>query len=153
MYNTGKYRYWIIPWIVQLTPEYKTPLNVEMSCGITVQGRVYYGNLINVYRKKKLIEISRECHNHKPQPTPDTKRKRNMTKTNTYKTNKQLQEKHRQARSSPSEVITMLKEMTKHEDKEHGKTLNHEASRSINHKAPQNKDNIVLLFNFVFCLS
>ena len=45
-------------------------------------------------KKKKLIEKSRECHNHKPQPTPDTKRKRKMTKTSTYKTNKQVHEKH-----------------------------------------------------------
>ena len=37
---------------------------------------------------KQLIEKSRECHNHKPQPTTDTKRKSKMTKTNTYK-NKQ----------------------------------------------------------------
>ena len=43
---------------------------------------------------KKLIEKSRECHNHKPQPTPDTKRKRKMTKTNAHKTNKQMHEKH-----------------------------------------------------------
>ena len=35
----------------------------------------------------------------------------------------------------------MLKGMTKHEDKEHGKTLKHEAPRSINHKAIQNKNN------------
>ena len=39
-------------------------------------------------KEKKLIEKSRECHNHKLQPTPDTKRKRKMTKTNMYKTNK-----------------------------------------------------------------
>ena len=38
---------------------------------------------------KKLIEKSRECHNHKPQPTPDTKWKRKMTKTTrTKQTNK-----------------------------------------------------------------
>ena len=43
---------------------------------------------------KKLIEKSRECHNYKPQPTPDTKRKRKMTKTNAHKTNKQMHEKH-----------------------------------------------------------
>ena len=33
----------------------------------------------------------------------------------------------------------MLKVMTKHEDKEPGKTLKHEAPRRINHKATQNK--------------
>ena len=36
-----------------------------------------------------------------------------------------------------SEVITMLNGMTKHEDKEHGKTLKHEAP----HKPTQNKNN------------
>ena len=45
-------------------------------------------------QEKKLIEKSRECHNHK-QPTPDTKRKRKRTTTNTYKTNKQMHEKHK----------------------------------------------------------
>ena len=30
--------------------------------------------------------------------------------------------------------------MKKHEDKEHGKTLKHEAPRSISHKATQNKN-------------
>ena len=37
-------------------------------------------------------------------------------------------------------MITMLIGMKKHEDKEHGKTLKHEAPRSINHKATQNKN-------------
>ena len=60
-----------------------------------------------------------------------------MTKTNTYKTN--ARETHRPAPSSPSEVITMLKGMKKHEDKEHGKTLKYEAPRSINQKSIQNK--------------
>ena len=31
---------------------------------------------------KKLNEKSRECHNHKSQPTPDTKRKRTRTGSN-----------------------------------------------------------------------
>ena len=44
---------------------------------------------------KKLIERSRVCHNHKPQPTLDTKRKRKRTKTYTCKTNKQMYEKHK----------------------------------------------------------
>ena len=35
----------------------------------------------------------------------------------------------------------MVNGMTKHEDKEHGKTLKHEAPRSIYHKATQNKKN------------
>ena len=35
----------------------------------------------------------------------------------------------------------MLKGIKKHEDKEHEKTLKHEAPRSISHKATQNKNN------------
>ena len=77
-------------------------------------------------KKKKKIEKPREHHNHKPQPTPDIKRKRKTTKTNTHKTNKQTHEKY------TGEVITMLKGMKKHEVKQHGKTLKHEAARSIN---------------------
>ena len=46
------------------------------------------------YLQKRLIEKSIECNNHKAQPTPDTRRKRKMTKSNTYKTNKQTYEKH-----------------------------------------------------------
>ena len=36
-----------------------------------------------------LIEKSRECHNHKRQPTHDTKRREKMAKPNTSKINKQ----------------------------------------------------------------
>ena len=44
---------------------------------------------------KWLTERSRVCHNHKPQPALDTKRKRKMTKTYTRKTNKYMYEKHK----------------------------------------------------------
>ena len=37
---------------------------------------------------KKVKEKSRECHNHKPQPFPDTKMKRKQTKSNKRKSNK-----------------------------------------------------------------
>ena len=62
-----------------------------------------------------LIERSRVCHNHKPQPTFDTKRKRKKTKTYTRKTNKQtnVRETQKPAPSSPSEVIRMLKQTEK----------------------------------------
>ena len=64
-----------------------------------------------------------------------------MTKTNTCKNKPTNAPKaNRPAPSSPSEAITMLKEMKKHEDKEHGKTLKHETPRSINYKATQNKN-------------
>ena len=38
--------------------------------------------------------MSRECHNNKPQPTPDTKMKRQRTEINPCKINKQKHEKH-----------------------------------------------------------
>ena len=90
----------------------------------------------NVKVVRKLIDKTRECHNHKQQPTTDTKRKRKRTNTNTCKRNKNAREGHRPAPSSPGGVITK-----KHEDKEQGKTLKHEAPRSMNHKATQNKNN------------
>ena len=37
--------------------------------------------------EKKVRKKSRECHNHKPQPVPDTKRKRKPTKPNKHKSN------------------------------------------------------------------
>ena len=44
----------------------------------------------NMYQilKNKVREKSRECHNRKPQPFPDTKRKRKLTKPNKHKSNK-----------------------------------------------------------------
>ena len=58
--------------------------------------------------KKKVREKSRECHNHKPQPFPDTKRKRKPTNPkSTYRTN--VRKSLRLALSSPSEVTAMLK--------------------------------------------
>ena len=38
--------------------------------------------------EKKVRENSRECHNHKPQPLPDTKRKRKPANPNKHKSNK-----------------------------------------------------------------
>ena len=38
--------------------------------------------------QKKVREKSRDCHNHKPQPFPDPKRKRNPTNPNKHKSNK-----------------------------------------------------------------
>ena len=68
----------------------------------------------------------------KPQPTPTPKGREKWQKKNNKKharTHKQTnaREAHRPALSYPSEVITMLKRMKKHEDIEHGNTLKHEA--------------------------
>ena len=40
------------------------------------------------YMTKKVREKSWECHNHIPQPLPDTRRKRKQTKPNKLKSNK-----------------------------------------------------------------
>ena len=44
--------------------------------------RTFHSKQICFNTKKKFREKSRECHNHKPQPFPDTKRKRKQTKPN-----------------------------------------------------------------------
>ena len=60
---------------------------------------------------KKIREKSREFHNHKPQPFPDTKRKRKPTNPNKHKSNKRTKstkisslfpkpEKHKQRRTA-----------------------------------------------------
>ena len=66
-----------------------------------------------------------------------------MTKTNTYKRNKtNAREAHKPAPSSPSEVITMLKGITKHEDKEHGENVYRKVKGAANprHQAEEKND-------------
>ena len=62
------------------------PLNAQQRLRQT--GRI--PRLIWVFagRTKKVREKSRECTNHKPQPFPDTKRKRKQTKPKQRKSNK-----------------------------------------------------------------
>ena len=50
-----------------------------------------------------------------------------------------MHKKHKDQLPLP-QAITILKGMKKHEDKEQGKTLKHEAPRRINHKAIQTKN-------------
>ena len=47
-----------------------------------------------LFDNNKLIEKSRECHNHKPQATPDTKRKRKNDKNQHVQNKQQMHEKH-----------------------------------------------------------
>ena len=91
---------------------------------------------------KKLIEKSRESHNHMPQPNSDSKRKRKRTQINACKINKQMHEKYidQLSLSSLSDGITMLKGLKKHKNKEQGKTQ-HETPRNRNHKVTQDKNN------------
>ena len=98
--------------------------------------RTAHSNVKTVNRKVQGVPQSQTAAN--PRHQEEEKNDKNE-----HVQNKQTnaREAHRPAPSSQSEVITMLKGMTKHEDKEHGKTLKQKASRSINHKAKQNKNN------------
>ena len=66
---------------------------------------------------KKVREKSRECHNRKPQPLPDTKRKRKQTKNQTSANRTNVRKALRLALSSPSVVIAMLKGLKKKKKK------------------------------------
>ena len=68
--------------------KFSTPSNLfirnNLSRGSTCVRKYTDGNgkyVLNMFSSnlKKLIERSRVCHNHKPQPTLDTKRKRKRT--------------------------------------------------------------------------
>ena len=54
-------------------------------CSPTVKAKTIS---VEKHTKKKVREKSRECHNHKPQPFQDTKRKRKQTNPNKHKSNK-----------------------------------------------------------------
>ena len=86
---------------------------------------------------KKVREKSRECHNHKPQPFPDSKRKRKPTNPNNYKRTKST----KISSLSPKRGNRNTKRTEKHKNKmTHGKTYN-KSPRTINHKATKSKTN------------
>ena len=55
---------------------------------IAADGMYSLHELCKITGKKKVREKSRECHNYKPQPFPDPKRKRKPTNLNKHKPNK-----------------------------------------------------------------
>ena len=75
---------------------------------------------------------------HQKKKKKKKKRKRKKDKVNACKI--QYTDAHRPAPSFPSQVITVLKGLKKHEDKEPRKTK-HDAPRNIYHKAAQNENN------------
>ena len=89
---------------------------------------------------KKVREKSRECHNHKPQPFPDSKRKRKPINLNKHKPNKRT--KNTKISSLfPKRGNRNTKRTEKHKNKmTHGKTYN-KSPRRINHKATKSKTN------------
>ena len=66
--------------------------------------------------KKKVREKSRECHSHKPQPIPDTKRKRTQIKPNKRKSNKRTKST-KISFLSPKRVNHNVKRTEKHKNK------------------------------------
>ena len=114
---------------------------LEHSSNMRMMVNIYFQLNFHICLTWKLLEKSRDCHNHNPQPNSDTKRKSKRTKINAC-TIKQTnaREAHRPALSSPSEVSTVLKGPTKHENKEKGKPQ-HETPRTKTHKTTQNKNN------------
>ena len=88
--------------------------------------------------QKKVREKSRECHNHKPQPFPDTKRKRKPTNPNKHKSN--ICTKSTKISSLfPKRGNRNAKRTEKHKNKmTQSKTYN-KWPRRINHKATRSK--------------
>ena len=90
--------------------------------------------------KKKVREKSRECHNHKPQPFLDPKRKRKPTNPNKHKPNKRTKST-KISSLFPKRGNRNTKRTEKHKNKmTHGKTYN-KSPRRINHKATNSKIN------------
>ena len=89
---------------------------------------------------KKVREKSRECHNHKPQPFQDPKRKRKPTNLNKHKPNKRTKST-KISSLFPKRGNRNTKRTEKHKNKmTHGTTYN-KSPRRINHKASKSKTN------------
>ena len=89
---------------------------------------------------KKVREKSRECHNHKPQPFPDPKRKTKPTNLNKHKPNK-CTKSTKISSLFPERGNRNTKRTEKTKNKmTHGKTYN-KSPRRINHKATKSKTN------------
>ena len=90
------------------------------------------------FKKKKVRENSRECHNRKPQPFPDPKRKRKPRNPNKHKPNKRTKST-KISSLFPKRGNRNTKRTEKHKNKmTHGKTYNI-SPRRINHKATKSK--------------
>ena len=90
--------------------------------------------------KKKVRERSRECHDHKPQPFPDTKRKGETDKPNKRKSNKRTKST-KVSSLFPKQGNRNAKRTEKHKNKmTQGKTQN-KSPHWINHKATKSKTN------------
>ena len=88
-----------------------------------IQGK-HFSEVFTAITKKKVREKSRECHNHKPQPFPDLKRKRKPTNLNKHKPNK-CTKSTKISSLFPKRGNRNTKRTEKHKNKmTHGKTYN-----------------------------
>ena len=117
-----------------------------VSCPFKVSGFMFHYIRSNhrapsTWKKcKKVREKSRECHNYKPQPFPDPKRKRKPTNLNKHKPNKRMKST-KISSLFPKRGNRNTKRTEKHKNKmTHGKTYN-KSPRRINHKATKSKTN------------
>ena len=119
---------------------YETP---SINVGAWAMTKFFSINCHSYLDFKNVREKSRECHNHKPQPFPDPKRKRKPTNPNKHKSNKRTKRTKSTKISSlfPKRGNRNTKRTEKHKNKmTHGKTYN-KSPRGINHKATKRKTN------------
>ena len=89
-----------------------------------------------LWDQKKVAEKSRECHNHKPQPFPETKRKREPTNPNKHKSIKRTKST-KISSIFPKRGNRNAKKTEKHKNKVAQSTTYNKSPRRINHKAPK----------------
>ena len=116
-------------------------LAIRTSCGpLSVYALFATSPSLFQIHQKKVREKSRECQNHKPQPFPDTKRKRKPTNPNKHKSKKRTKST-KISSLFPKQGNRNTKRTEKHKNKmTHGKTYN-KSPRRINHKATKSKTN------------
>ena len=89
---------------------------------------------------KKVREKSRKCHNHKPQPFPDTKRKRKPTNPNKHKSNKRTKST-KIGSLFPKRGNRNAKRIEKHKNKTtQGKAQNKSPHRTKQQRVRQHRD-------------
>ena len=124
-----------------LALEIITPLNECTGKLSRVSTRHKYNRRgMVVCKKKRVREKSREYLNHKPQPFPDTLRKKKPTNPNKHKSNKRTKST-KISSLFPKRGNRNTKRTEKHKNKmTHEKTYN-KSTRRINHKATKSKTN------------
>ena len=118
--------------------------NWKYSLGSLYANRIFMcfciKSSIGTQGEKKVRGKFRECHNHKPQPFPDPKRKRKPTNLNKHTPNKRTKST-KISSLFPKRGNRNTKRTEKHKNKmTHGKTYN-KSPRRKTHKATRSKTN------------